>query len=50
MGMDPEAVCVIMVTASGDRLKVVEAIRLGAVDYVVKPYDPDRLWRLLKGV
>ena len=42
MEMDPEA-RVVMVTASGDRLKVLEAIRFGAIDYVVKPYDPDRL-------
>ncbi|WP_018962672.1 response regulator [Coprothermobacter platensis] len=34
---------VIMVTAMGQQQLVIEAIQLGAKDFVVKPFQPDRL-------
>jgi len=39
---DPEAK-VIMVTALGQRSMVLEAIRAGARDFIVKPYQPEKL-------
>jgi len=42
---------VIMMSAHGDVRDAVEAMRLGAVDYLVKPFDPDELAiRLRKAV
>lgn len=40
--MDPSA-NVIMVTAMGQQQLVIEAIQVGAKDFVVKPFQPDRL-------
>jgi len=40
--MDPSA-NVIMVTAMGQQQLVIEAIQMGAKDFVVKPFQPDRL-------
>lgn len=40
--MDPEAK-VIMVTAAGTNDKLLEAVHLGCVDYVVKPFDDDSI-------
>jgi two-component system, chemotaxis family, chemotaxis protein CheY len=34
---------VVMVSAVDQREKLIECIRLGAVDFVVKPFDTDRL-------
>jgi DNA-binding NtrC family response regulator len=39
---------VIMMTAFGDIKPAVEAIKLGAYDYVKKPFDPDDILRLLE--
>lgn len=41
-GIDPEAV-VVMITAHGSLNAAVEAMKLGAADYVVKPWDNQRL-------
>ena len=41
-GIDPEAV-VVMITAHGSLNAAVEAMKLGASDYVVKPWDNQRL-------
>lgn len=41
-GLDDDAK-VIMVTALGQRSMVLEAIRAGAKDFVVKPFQPDKL-------
>ncbi|GAB4234803.1 MAG: sigma-54 dependent transcriptional regulator [Deltaproteobacteria bacterium] len=41
-GIDP-SVAVVMVTATDDVKTAVEAMRLGAYDYVSKPFDLDRL-------
>ncbi|MBR4966357.1 MAG: response regulator [Lachnospiraceae bacterium] len=37
---DPNA-RVIMVTAAGQQIKMVEAIKLGAAEFVTKPFEPD---------
>jgi two-component system chemotaxis response regulator CheY len=39
---DPKAK-VIMLTALGQEAMVVQAVQAGARDYVVKPFDPDRV-------
>ena len=39
---------VIMVTALGQRSMVLEAIRAGARDFVVKPFQPDKLLEAVK--
>ena len=39
---------VIMVTALGQRSMVLEAIRAGARDFVVKPFQPDKLMEAVK--
>ncbi|MEX0801376.1 MAG: response regulator [Dehalococcoidia bacterium] len=41
-GMDPAA-RVAMVTAVGQQTTVIEALNAGARDFVVKPYDPERV-------
>lgn len=41
-------IVVIMVTAYGDVASAVEAMKMGAYDYVEKPYDNDKLLLLLK--
>jgi two-component system, chemotaxis family, chemotaxis protein CheY len=46
---DPNA-NVIMLTALGQESLVVQAVQAGARDYVVKPYDPDRLISALQRV
>lgn len=46
-GLDPDA-RVIMVTALGQRNMVLESIRAGARDFVVKPYEPEQLLEAVK--
>ena len=41
-GIDPVA-RVAMMSAYGTRNKVIEAVRAGAKDFIVKPFGPDRL-------
>jgi DNA-binding NtrC family response regulator len=41
---------VIMITASTDMNDAVEAMKLGAVDFIVKPYDKDRLTITIRNV
>ncbi len=48
-GFDPQAK-VIMLTALGQESMVVQAVQAGARDYVVKPFDPDRVMLALKKV
>lgn len=43
-----EGAKVIMVTALGQRSMVLEAIRAGARDFVVKPFQPDKLVEAVK--
>ena len=42
VGLDPSA-RVVMCSALGQESKVLEAIKLGAKDFVVKPFQPDRV-------
>ncbi len=44
---DPNA-RVVMVTALGQKSMVLEAIKAGAKDFLVKPFDPDRLLEAVK--
>ena len=46
-GSLPEWVCVVMLTAQGSIESAVEAMRMGAWDYLPKPVDPSRLRALL---
>ncbi len=46
---DPKA-RVIMLTALGQESMVVQAVQAGARDYVVKPFDPDRIVAALQKV
>lgn len=45
--LDPNAK-VAMVTAMGQQSVVMEALKYGAQDFVVKPFDPDRVLNTLK--
>jgi two-component system, chemotaxis family, chemotaxis protein CheY len=42
IGSDPDA-RVVMCSALGQETKVVQALKLGAKDFVVKPFQPDRV-------
>lgn len=44
---DSEAT-IIMVSAMGQMVKVCEAIDAGAKDFIVKPFDPDRIVECIK--
>ncbi len=44
----PQRVCVIMLTAQGSIESAVEAMRMGAYDYLPKPVDPARLKSILQ--
>lgn len=39
---------VIMVSAAGQKDKIMEALKLGAVDFIQKPYDPDTAIEIIK--
>ena len=44
--IDPNAK-IIMVSAMGQQALVIEAIKAGALDFVVKPFQPDRVLEAL---
>ncbi|MBR6222894.1 MAG: response regulator [Lachnospiraceae bacterium] len=48
-GEFPEAKCV-MVTAAGQKTKLVEAVQAGADEFIPKPFDTDNLGQLIKDV
>lgn len=39
---DPEAT-IIMVTAAGQKSKMIEAVKLGAVEFLTKPFEPQQI-------
>ncbi|MGN0378481.1 MAG: response regulator [Butyrivibrio sp.] len=41
---------VIMVTAAGQSSKLVEALKLGASEFICKPYEPEQILNALKEV
>lgn len=45
--IDPDAI-VIMCSAMGQQSMVMEAIQAGAVDFIVKPFDSDRVLKSLQ--
>lgn len=42
--------CIVMLTALGQESVVLEAIKAGAKDFVVKPFEPDRILAALNKV
>lgn len=42
--------CIIMVSAMGQQSMVIEAIKQGAKDFVVKPFDKSRVYQSIKNV
>ena len=46
---DPEA-NVIMVTAAGQKEKMVEAIKRGALEFMQKPFDPDQIESVIESI
>ncbi len=49
MKVSPETK-IIMVSAMGQQSMVIEAIKLGAKDFVVKPFDKSRVYQAIKNV
>jgi two-component system chemotaxis response regulator CheY len=47
--MDPDAQ-VVMCSAMGQENMVIEAIKLGALDFIVKPFKPERLLQTVRNV
>ncbi len=41
---------VIMVTSAGQKEKMVEAIKLGATEFIQKPFNPEQILDILKGM
>lgn len=41
---------VVMITAAGQREKMVQAIKEGADDFIAKPFEPDQVLEVLKHV
>lgn len=41
---------VVMMSAMGQEAKVIEAIKVGAKDFIMKPFNPDRLLKTVSGI
>ena len=48
-GGDPNAT-VVMCSAMGQEAMVIDAIKSGAKDFIVKPFKPDRILKAVKGI
>jgi two-component system chemotaxis response regulator CheY len=48
-GKDPAA-RVVMCAAMGQESMIIEAVRLGALDFIVKPFKPERLVQVVKNI
>ena len=48
-GSDPGAK-IVMCSAMGQEAMVVEAIKLGAMDFIVKPFKPDRILQTVQKI
>lgn len=46
---DPDA-RIVMCSAMGQESMVIEAVKLGALDFIVKPFKPERLLQTVKNV
>ncbi|MBW7573361.1 response regulator [Caproiciproducens faecalis] len=44
------SVKVVMCSAMGQEAMVVEALKLGAKDFIVKPFKPDRIMKTVNGI
>ena len=47
--LNPDAK-VVMCSAMGQETMVVEAIKLGALDFIVKPFKPDRIAKTMRSI
>lgn len=41
---------VVMITAAGQKEKMIQAVRHGAVEFITKPYEPDTVKNVIKKV
>jgi len=41
---------ILAITAEAEERSIIEAVRNGVTDYIVKPFTPDTLERKLKGI
>lgn len=49
MEYDPDAK-VVMVTAAGQKNKIVEAVKYGAKDFLAKPFEADQIRSIINGI
>ncbi|MCR5797369.1 MAG: response regulator [Eubacterium sp.] len=49
MELDPNA-NVIMVTAAGQKSKMVDAIKMGASEFIQKPFEPDQILSVIDSI
>jgi two-component system chemotaxis response regulator CheY len=49
MAENPEA-CVVMVSALGQDLLVLDAVESGAKDFIVKPFNEDKVLEIVKRI